>query len=69
MQYKNKETSQPPSICRLLPTTDDYDQSCTAALMPNLEIDDEFTLPSKASPLCSEPINSIPNGGGDVVVP
>jgi len=48
--------------------TDDYDKSCTSAVMPNLEIDMEFTFPSKASPLLSSSVKSIPNKGGDVVV-
>ena len=68
IKYDNKQTSQPASICRLLPTTDNYDKSCTAAVMLNLEIDEDFTLPSQNSPLYSKSINLIPNGGGDVVV-
>ena len=61
INYDNKQTSQPASICRLLYTTDDYDKSCNAAVMPNLKIYEEFTLSSEGSPLCSKSPKSIPN--------
>ena len=63
IDYNHEKTSQPPSIFRLLPMTDNYEESCTEAVMPNIENDEEFTLASKSSPLTSSSIHSLPTSG------
>lgn len=68
IEFNHNETSQPASICRLLPLTNDYEEACTAAFLPNLEIDGEFILNSDTSPLCSSSVKTTPIGGGDMVV-
>ena len=68
IEYNHKHTSQPASICRNLPLTDNYEESCVTASMPNLEVDEEFTLESDVAPFLTDSVKTIPIGGGDVVV-
>ena len=68
IEYNHKHTGQPAGICRKLPLTDDYEDSCVTASMPNLEVDEEFTLQSDAAPFLTDSVKTVPIGGGDVVV-
>ena len=43
------KSKQPDLFVALLPQTDYYTQSCADLLLPNLEIDDEFTLAPPSS--------------------
>ena len=67
IEYSHKQICQPASICRNFLLTDNCEESCVTASMPNLEVVKEFTLESDAVPFLTDLVKSIQIGGDAIV--
>ena len=63
-----RESKQPDFIVSNLPRTNDFDASCTELQLPNLEIDERYTLKTTDSPLDEPEVIAVECDGGDLTV-
>ena len=60
---------QPPFVVSNFLRTDDFDDSCSKLLLPNLEIDTRYTLNHIKNPLFEKDVTKVPTDGGALKIP
>ena len=66
--YAHHATGQPEGVCAHIPFTDNCDESCIRAKLPNLEHDPEYVLKFSETPLSSSSTHTVPIIGCDTVI-
>ena len=54
VELHSSRSHQPPPIVAALPRTQDYDLSCSDMFLPDLVVDEEFTLQPPESPITQD---------------